>query len=190
MEKILRKGFFFGLTVLSLLFVSCSLDYGTQGGQQRVLPEMILSDVKFTRVEKFADTASLEAETLEIFKEDDTIYGSNITFKSFDNRKVAAYGVSDFIKINNRTSVYHLLGNANIHSVKNGIDIYSDNLKWNDSTNQLTADTNSSVTIHKAADKDNNASLTVTGTGFSFSALSLNYVFDGKVHAEIETNNK
>lgn len=186
----MKKVRFSVLAVLSLLSFSCSLDYGTQDGQQkRILPEIILSDVKFTRVEKFAETASLEADTLEIFKEDDTIYGSNITFKSFDNRKVAAYGVSDFLKIDNRTSTYLLLGNTNIHSVKNGIDIFSDNLKWNDRTSQLTADTDSAVTVHKAPDKSNNAALSITGTGFAFSALTLDYVFDGKVKAEIEMKN-
>lgn len=185
---LMKKAWFSVLAIIPFLIFSCSLDYGTQDSQQkRVLPEMILSDVKFTRVEKLAETASFEAEVLEIFKEDDTIYGSNITFKSFDNRKVAAYGVSDFIKIDNRTYNYLLLGNTNIHSVKNGIDIYSDSLKWNDRTKQLTADSASAVTVHKAPDKGSNASLSVTGTGFAFSALSLDYVFDGRVTASIDT---
>ncbi|MBO7135913.1 MAG: LPS export ABC transporter periplasmic protein LptC [Spirochaetaceae bacterium] len=186
----MKKVIFSVLAIFPLLFFSCSLDYGTQNEQQkRILPEMILSDVNFTRIEKFDDTATLQAATLEIFKEDDTIYGNDVNFKSYDNRKVAATGSSDFIKIDNRTSTYLLLGKTNINSIKNGITINSDNLKWNDKTSQLTAESDSIVTIHKQPDAKNNTELTVTGTGFAFSALSLNYVFNGKVNALIETQN-
>ena len=189
-EKILRKGFFSVLAILPFLFVSCSLDYGTQNEQQkRILPEMILSDVNFARIEKFEETATLQAATLEIFKEDDTIYGNDVNFKSFDNKKVTATGSSEFIKIDNRTSTYLLLGKTNINSIKNGITINSENLKWNDKTSQLTSDDTSVVTIHKLPDAKNNSSLTITGSGFAFSALSLNYVFNGKVNATIETKN-
>ncbi|MBO4438022.1 MAG: LPS export ABC transporter periplasmic protein LptC [Spirochaetaceae bacterium] len=189
-ELILKKGFFSGLAILPFLFVSCSLDYGTQNEQQkRILPEMILSDVNFARIEKFEETATLQAATLEIFKEDDTIYGNDVSFKSYDNKKVTATGSSEFIKIDNRTSTYLLLGNTNINSIKNGITINSENLKWNDKTSQLTSDDTSVVTIHKLPDAKNNSSLTVTGSGFAFSALSLNYVFNGKVNATIETKN-
>ena len=186
----MKKVIFSVLAILPLLFVSCSLDYGTQNEQQkRILPEMILSDVNFTRIEKFNETASLQAATLEIFKEDDTIYGNDISFKSFDNKKVTATGSSEFIKIDNRSSTYLLLGKTNINSTKNGIIINSDNFKWNDKTSQLTSDSDSIVTIHKQPDAKNNTSLTVTGSGFAFSALSLNYVFNGKVNALIETQN-
>lgn len=150
---------------------------------------MILSDVNFARIEKFEETATLQAATLEIFKEDDTIYGNDVSFKSYDNKKVTATGSSEFIKIDNRTSTYLLLGKTNINSIKNGITINSENLKWNDKTSQLTSDDTSVVTIHKLPDAKNNSSLTVTGSGFAFSALSLNYVFNGKVNATIETKN-
>ncbi len=186
----MKKVIFPVLAILQFLFVSCSLDYGTQNEQQkRILPEMILSDVNFTRIEKFEDTATLQAATLEIFKEDDTIYGNDINFKSYDKKKVTATGSSEFIKIDNRTSIYLLLGKTNINSIKNGITINSENLKWNDKTSQLTSDNDSIVTIHKQPDAKNNTALTVTGSGFAFSALSLNYVFNGKVNALIETQN-
>ncbi|MBO4758802.1 MAG: hypothetical protein J5505_01960, partial [Spirochaetaceae bacterium] len=115
----MKKVIFSVLAILPLLFVSCSLDYGTQNEQQkRILPEMILSDVNFTRIEKFNETASLQAATLEIFKEDDTIYGNDISFKSFDNKKVTATGSSEFIKIDIRSSTYLRLGKTNINSTK------------------------------------------------------------------------
>ena len=67
----MKKVIFSVLAIFPILFFSCSLDYGTQNEQQkRILPEMILSDVNFTRIEKFEDTATLQAATLEIFKED------------------------------------------------------------------------------------------------------------------------
>lgn len=177
-------------SIFMLCFFSCSLDYGTQTKEEKqILPEMILTDAKFTRVEKLAETATLEASSLEIFNTEDTVYGKEANFKSFENKRLVASGTADFIKIDNRNSTYLLLGKTNIYGIKNGINIYADNLKWNNRSNQLTSDINSTVTIFKSPDKNNDSSLTITGSGFALSALSLNYVFKGKVNAVIETKN-
>lgn len=189
-SKSRHLGYLAFFSIFFLCFFSCSLDYGTENKQEkRIVPEMILSDAKFTRVEKLVETSNFEASSLEVFNLDDTIYGKDIHFKSFENNRLTASGDSEFIKIDNRNSTYLLLGKSNIYGIKNGINIYADNLKWNNRTNQLTSDIDSIVTIYKSPDKNNDASLTITGSGFALSALSLNYVFKGKVNSVIETKN-
>ena len=84
----MKHNLFFVCILCSIFLFSCSLDYGNQSTQdKKILPEMILKDANFVRIEKLNETTALHAETLEIFKEDNVVFGSNVNFKAFDKNK-------------------------------------------------------------------------------------------------------
>ncbi|NLK45459.1 MAG: hypothetical protein GX297_02245 [Treponema sp.] len=187
----MTKAFFLICLILPLLIFSCSLDYGNQNNKQtNIVPEMILSGAKFTRIEKLSETAFLEATVLEIFKEEDVVYGKDVSFKAFEkNGSTISFGNTDFIKIDNRNSIFILLGNTNITDTKNGISINSNNFKWNSKTNQLVSDKDSIVTVSKVPQNSGESSFFASGTGFVLSGLSMQFAFNGKINGIIESKN-
>lgn len=184
----MKHNLFFVCILCSIFLFSCSLDYGNQSAQdKKILPEMILKDANFVRIEKLNETTALHAETLEIFKEDNVVFGSNVNFKAFDkNKKTIATGRTDLLKIDNRNFCYTMLNNANIKSIQTGMTLYSDCFKWNSKTNQLVSGKDNVVTVIKEPEKAGDAKFSASGTGFVFSGLSLQFAFNGKTTGKIE----
>ena len=84
--------FAFGLFVFN--FSACSLDYGIEEeSQNTIVPEMILNDVDFSRIDRGVKVLTLNAESLELFSEDDTIFGKNTQFWLYSrNGECTSYG--------------------------------------------------------------------------------------------------
>ena len=71
-------------------------------------------------------------------------------------------------------------GNIQVSSKEDNVKFYSDSLKWNAKTEQLTSGKSNTVKIEKD-------DATIYGSGFSASGVSKSFSFSGSVSGEIIT---
>lgn len=177
---------FFAVSGLS----SCSLDYETEEeGQNTIVPEMILNNVDFLRIDRGVKVLTLNADSLELFNQDDTTFGKDARFWLFGrNGECTSFGRCDLLNAENATGVYMLLGNVQLENYQNNYSIKAQNLRWNSSTEQLVSDRENTVEVWQHAKTTDDSSLYTKGTGFCFSAFRLGYRFENEVTGSVSAS--
>lgn len=170
------------LTVCSASFFSCSLDYGQEVNSESSVPEFIFKNAAFNRYEDNKLSMALESIRLEQYKSDGAMYGQDVSFKTWNQKsELATEGTCGLISINSKTKIYLLFNNIIINSHQQNMQIYADNLKWDGTTEQLTAGATDKVSI-KRNDVD------IEGRGFSASGVSRSFAFSQPVNGTIQTS--
>ncbi len=166
---------------------SCSLDYGVdEEGQNTIVPEMILNNVDFSRIDRGVRVLTLNAQSLELFNQDDTTFGKDARFWLYGrDGKCSSYGSCDLLSAENANGVYMLLGNVQLENYQNNYSIKARNLRWNSNTEQLVSDRENMVEVWQHARTDEDSSLYTKGTGFCFSAFRLGYQFENAVTGSV-----
>lgn len=174
---------FFALSGL----VSCSLDYGIeQEGQNTIVPEMILNNVDFSRIDRGVKVLTLNAESLELFNQDDTTFGKDAQFWLFGrDGACTSFGRCNLLSAENANGVYMLLGDVQLENYQNNYSIKAQNLRWNSNTEQLVSDKESVVEVWQHAKTAEDSSLYTKGSGFCFSAFRLGYQFENAVTGSV-----
>lgn len=182
----MRNGFL-SLSVVSLcavIFCSCSLDYGTTYSLEETYPELVLKQAVIDRTENGVLTASIHCEQMEQYKSGEKVMAEGIDFSVMDkNGKVTSSGKAGYLSCDSANELYEFYQGIYIFNEERGIEITTDALRWNGKTEQLTGEKDKSLAIRK-----NNTSL--TGTGFSASAISNSFSFSRHVSGNIRENNE
>lgn len=173
---------FLVLTMLSAF--SCSLDYSVSQAENAGSPEFVFSDAEFTRIEDRKSILTLHADTIEQYVSDSTMYGNDLTFKAFkDDGSISVQGSCDLFSGNTDTGEYYFLDNVELESFTHNMFLKSEDVFWNNRTNQLVSSRDTPVIVKKTGDSEIN----ITGEQFSASGFSSSYRFAGPVSGTIVT---
>lgn len=157
---------------------------------------MVFSDSKYYSYEDGVLYSQMEATLLEQYHEESTMYGKQVTFKTYDKEGIiAAEGSCDLISSNTSSDYYTLLGNVKIISYQDNLSLTGESLKWNGKTEQLVSGTGENINIVKAQKEGNenteSMKMDVSGQNFSASGLSGSFQFlgpvSGKIHLQQNT---
>ncbi len=165
----------------TVLFFSCSVKYEETVRAEDVVPEFTFTQVDLNRYESNKLTVKFTAEKLEQYKNSSESFAKNIEFSSYNKKnELTTEGSCNLLAANTDTEIYTLFDNIQVSSKEDNVKFYSDSLKWNAKTEQLTSGKSNTVKIEKD-------DATIYGSGFSASGVSKSFSFSGSVSGEIIT---
>lgn len=185
MKKHIRTVITSLLAMLMLSFFSCTpLDYSISQAENAGSPEFVFTDATFTRIENRKAILTLEAEAIEQYVSDSTMYGKGLSFKAFnDDGSVSVQGSCTLFSGNTDTGEYYFLDNVELESFTHEMVLSSDDVFWNNRTSQLVSSQSAPVSVIKKGSSE----VSITGKFFSASGFSSSYVFNGPVSGIIIT---
>jgi LPS export ABC transporter protein LptC len=165
----------------TFLLFSCSVKYEESVRAESVVPEFTFTNVDLNRYESNKLTVKFTAEKLEQYKNSSESFAKNIEFSSYNKKnELTTEGSCNLLAANTDTEIYTLFDNIQVSSKEDNVKFYSDSLKWNAKTEQLTSGKSNTVKIQKD-------DATIYGSGFSASGVSKSFSFSGSVSGEIIT---
>ncbi|MBQ1594006.1 MAG: LPS export ABC transporter periplasmic protein LptC [Treponema sp.] len=178
-ERILLKGL--GIFILASL-PSCSLQYEKVTDTKASVPEIVFTNVKFSRYERNNQKLNLTSSKLEEYKSDGAYFAEEAEFCTWDSKgKLDTVGSCGLIGILPNENTYTLLKGVQIENNSQGIKISAETMQWNDKTEQLIFAKDDLVHfVH--------GDLELTGKGFSASGVSGRFEFEGPVEGAISTD--
>jgi len=180
------KNNYFPLTFLLLLllaglFPSCTLKYDEDVNAEATNPEFVFNHAKLYRYENGEETARIQADNIEQYKDSSITYGRNVRFTTYGkNHELETEGSCGYLYADNDAELYELYDGIKLFSKIQNTNFYADMLKWNGKTEQLTGGRRDTARIEKEG-------TIIYGTGLSASGVSKKITFTGTVSGEIET---
>lgn len=169
-SRVLLSAIFFAI------FASCSVDYGTVSDNDDVVPELMLDDARFSRIEKGQTTAQVSSERLEEFKGSGKVFAQKIQFETKnENGETTATGKAGLMRADTDAELYEFFEGIEIRSETHNVNISGESLKWNGKTEQLVGERGKEITIEKDG-------VSLSGQDFSASAVSEQFSFGAEVH--------
>ena len=176
-DKILLKSkiFFmlklFIITCALCIIMSCSLAYEKEASPEESVPEFSFNDAVFLRYENSRMSTKLSADKLEQYKSDGAAFLLNPRFSTYsDSGEISTEGSCGLLAADTANEIYRLFEGINLDIKSENVRMQADSLKINSQNEQLTGSENGKVTITRDDIK-------ITGTGFSASGVSRNFVF-------------
>ncbi len=165
------------LAAISFAFFSgCSVDYGTVSESEDFVPELMLDDARFSRIEKGQTTAHVSSERLEEFKDSGKVFAQNIQFETKNaDGETTATGRAGLMSADTDAELYEFFDGIEIRSETHNVNISGESLKWNGKTEQLVGERGKEITIEKDG-------VSLSGQDFSASAVSEQFSFGAEVH--------
>ncbi len=161
---------------------SCSLQYEKATDTKDSVPEIIFTNVKFSRYERNTQKLSLTSSKLEEYKSDGAYFAENAEFSTWDSKgNLDTEGSCGLIGILPKENTYTLLKGVQIENNSQNMKISAETMQWNDQTEQLIFAKDDLVHfVH--------GDLELTGKGFSASGVSGRFEFEGPVEGAIFTD--
>lgn len=170
LTRILLSAIFFAI------FAGCSVDYGTVSDSEDFVPELMLDDARFSRIEKGQTTAQVSSERLEEFKGSGKVFAQKIQFETKNaNGETTATGKAGLMRADTDAELYEFFEGIEIRSETHNVNISGESLKWNGKTEQLVGERGKEITIEKDG-------ISLSGQDFSASAVSEQFSFGAEVH--------
>lgn len=170
-----------GVVFLSVMTISCSLNYEQNQKVDEILPEFTLKNAVITRYENNNLDMNLKIGQLEQFKDGVSMYASDVVFALYENREISTEGNCRYLSADTRKEIYELFDSIRIINRKQNLVVSGRSFHWNGKTEQLTAGKNDTVVIEKDG-------MTIHGSGFAASGISSSFVFSSIVTGNIETD--
>lgn len=170
LTRILLSAIFFAI------FAGCSVDYGTVSDNEDSVPELMLDDARFSRIEKGQTTAQVSSERLEEFKGSGKVFAQKIQFETKNaDGETTATGKAGLMRADTDAELYEFFEGIEIRSETHNVNISGESLKWNGKTEQLVGERGKEITIKKDG-------ISLSGQDFSASAVSEQFSFGAEVH--------
>lgn len=170
LTRILLAAIFFAI------FAGCSVDYGTVSDSEDFVPELMLDDARFSRIEKGQTTAQVSSERLEEFKGSGKVFAQKIQFETKNaDGETTATGKAGLMRADTDAELYEFFEGIEIRSETHNVNISGESLKWNGKTEQLVGERGKEITIEKDG-------ISLSGQDFSASAVSEQFSFGAEVH--------
>lgn len=191
MRNIQRTLFFL---LIPLCYFSCSLDYGDKEEKKSSSPEFVFYNTNLSRFENGKLSTVLLAEELEQYSNEDSIYGKNLSFTTYNsNGETTMQGSCKMLSANTNTELYYLFDDVLITNIEQNLQIKAENLKWDNNTEQLVSSGERKIILKsgetKNSETETNATIEVQGDKFSASGIDNSYYFAGPVSGVIVTEN-
>ena len=163
--------------LLTLLFASCSFDYGNQEGADKDQPDIVMENVEYVRVRSADPQARFQAERVERYEERQLMKLENFSFEQFGNRgeDINASGRAGSASIEIDTMDIHMNDGVRIDVDSEDLAIETDWLEWKDETRILSSGEEDAVNVYQ----ENGTSF--TGIGFQANARQRSWEFSSMV---------
>jgi LPS export ABC transporter protein LptC len=198
--KFFSKVLFYIIVLFFLIsLISCSLKYDQEEMFTDSAPEFTFKGLEMNRIEEGNHTATLTAQKLEQYRNDDAIYASNVSFTIYNSdSKIVVTGSCSLLSADTKNELYFLDGNVDVNSHEQNLQVKAERIKWNGKTEQLVSSEDDKVIIGSGVpdNSDEYASpvnssssrINIEGTGFSASGVSMSYVYENHVQGTILTD--
>ncbi len=162
----------------SLLFLSCSLNYGRDENSESSIPEFSFKEATFKRIENGTKKISMTAGQLEQYKSHNASFARNVNFTTYDEQgQIDTEGTCGLLSSDTQNKKYGLYNDINLNVHSQEIEITAQALRFDGKTEQLTSSREDEVTIKKS-------DMETKGRGFSASGVSNTYSFMYEVSGE------
>ena len=176
-------------------FCSCSLDYSVPSVGESDKPEFIFKNASFSRTESGTVKAVVYADEIELYRSEDCMYGSGISFVVYnENGVLSVSGSCGLFSADTTREEYYFYDDVNITSYEQDMRVEADNVNWNGKTEQLVSAGVSPVRIYSGGFSSSggsgksSVSAELTGMGFSADGGNLDYQFANGVSGTLYTN--
>ncbi len=181
MKRLSRISSFLYFPII-LFSLSCSLKYSETINSEDRVPEFVFEETDMIRYEADKPTLEVSAGLLEQYKDSNSSYAKDITFKSYDKEgKLTTEGSCGLLYADTDKKIYELYDGINLYNVDEKMRFYANSLLWNERTEQLISGRGDMVKV----EKDDTV---MRGSGFSASGISKSFSFKGNVVGTIETS--
>jgi LPS export ABC transporter protein LptC len=172
-----RRGWFFLVSALWSLFLSCSFDYDTSPEEDKNQPDIIMKDAEYVRVRGGDPVVRFQAELVERYEDKQTMNLSNFSFDQFEDHgdEINAAGSAQAAGVELDSGNIRLSGNVRIAVDSEDITIETAGLEWRDKERLLSADPGTAVDIFRSD------GTRFTGLGFSADTRLRTWEFSGGV---------
>jgi len=172
------------IVFLCLAAASCSVNYDNIYETEGTIPELMLDEAVFKRVKDGKATSQIQSERLEEFKDSGKVLAKDIKFETTnDDGKVNSFGSAGLMKADTKKEVYEFFNGIHIEAPERGVTIDGESLRWNGKTEQLVGEKTKPLTIKKDG-------ISLTGHGFSASAISESFNFASMVYGNYKDEEK
>jgi len=163
--------------LIVILLPACSFDYGSTGGGDKNLPDIIMDNVEYVRVRSLDPQARLQAERVERYEERRVMELRNFSFEQFGNHggEVNAYGRAGSALFEIDSGDIRMEDGVRLEVDSEDIAIETVRLEWKDKDRTLSGGAGDEVHIYQG----NGTSF--TGIGFQSNARSRTWSFSDTV---------
>ncbi len=200
------------LSLCIVLLSACSLTYTEEEPEVSHIPELVFSDAEYLSYEDGRMTMRLATQRLEQYQEDDSFYAAHVSFETYtEEGELSAEGFCQMISANPDDERYTLLGDVSVDSVEEDLLLRARSVQWDGRKEQLVASATDAIELVRGrrrwegdagdaeaapasdgqaaegAEGEAQSRIELTGTGFSASAVSRSFEFDGEVSGVIYT---
>jgi LPS export ABC transporter protein LptC len=171
------KIFLFSLFFCISSLVSCSFDYGGEGGLDKSLPDIVMDNVEYVRMRSLDPQARLQAERVERYEERGIMEIRNFSFEQFSGRggEINASGRAASASFEIDSGDIRMDDGVRIDVDSEEIAIETKQLEWKDKERMLSGGAGEEVHVYK----ENGTSF--TGIGFQANARSRTWSFTDTV---------
>jgi len=165
----------------AIIFSSCSLKYSESVNSEDRVPEFVFENTSMIRYEDNKPTLEISADVLEQYKDSNSTYAKNISFKNYDKEgKLSTEGFCGLLYADTDAKIYELYDDINLYNVEEKMRFYANSLMWNERTEQLIGGRGDMVKVEKE-------DTVIRGSGFTASSISKTFSFRGNIIGSIET---
>jgi len=168
------------------LFFSCSFNYGNEVFENKLIPELVLTDVKASRYKDARLSLLLSADKLEMYDSDQIWAGEKVSFLQYasdGSGTLEAEGQAGILLVDDASDVYSLGENTTFHSIKDNLVFSADDLRWTKQTHRLSSPVDGKVEVEKSDGSK------ISGTGFFADTLARVYEFSKPVTGTLVNGN-
>jgi hypothetical protein len=186
---------FLPILLFPMLLFSCSIDYSIPSVSESDKPEFIFKNASFSRTEGGRVKAVVYADEIELYRSEDCMYGSGISFVVYNaDGNLSVAGSCGLFSADTSKEQYYFYDEVNLTSYEQDMRVEADNINWNGKTEQLVSAGVAPVRIYSggfsgSSSGSGTSSVTaeLTGMGFSADGNRLEYVFLDGVSGTIYT---
>jgi LPS export ABC transporter protein LptC len=156
---------------------SCSLDYGSQSSASSDLPDLVMRDIEYVRVQNGVPLIRFQAESAERYEAKRQMLINGLDFEQFikDGSDIDATGSVSEAQVDTSTNNITMTNGVVINAQKEDVTIESFSLQWTHAERLLQSGPDETVVIKR--DDGSRAA----GLGFSADARSRSWNFVGAV---------
>lgn len=175
---------------------SCSIDYSIPSVSESDKPEFIFKNASFSRTESGKVKAVVYADEIELYRSEDCMYGSGISFVVYNaDGGLSVAGSCGLFSADTSKEQYYFYDEVNLTSYEQDMRVEADNINWNGKTEQLVSAGVAPVRIYSggfsgpgSGSGGSSVTAELTGMGFSADGASLEYQFAEGVSGTLYTN--
>jgi len=168
------------------LFSSCSFNYGNDAFENKMIPELVLNNVKASRYTDARLSLVLLADKIEMYDSDQIWAGEKVSFMQYasdGSGTLEAEGQAGLLLVDDASDVYTLGENTTFHSIKDNLFFRAEDLRWTKQTHRLSSPVNGKVEVEKSDGSK------ISGTGFFADTLAREYEFSKPVTGTLVNGN-